>query len=77
LRSAASDASGSPSTTRTSAESPASSRPVTSAGLGLADVTGRLEAGLSADVLVVEGDPLASLAALRNPLLVLAQGREA
>ncbi|WP_372672088.1 amidohydrolase family protein [Amycolatopsis kentuckyensis] len=47
------------------------------AGLGLADVTGRLEAGLAADVLVVEGDPLASLAALRNPLLVLAQGREA
>ncbi|MCR6488580.1 amidohydrolase family protein [Amycolatopsis sp. OK19-0408] len=47
------------------------------AGLGLADVTGRLEPGLAADVLVVEGDPLASLAALRNPLLVLAQGREA
>jgi imidazolonepropionase-like amidohydrolase len=45
------------------------------AGLGLGDVTGRLEAGLAADVLVVEGDPLASLAALRNPLLVLAQGR--
>ncbi|MEU8638721.1 amidohydrolase family protein [Amycolatopsis sp. NPDC048633] len=47
------------------------------AGLGLADVTGRLEPGLAADVLVVEGDPLASLAALRNPLLVLTQGREA
>jgi imidazolonepropionase-like amidohydrolase len=47
------------------------------AGLGLGDVTGRLEAGLAADVLVVEGDPLASLAALRNPLLVLAQGRPA
>ncbi|MFJ7210206.1 amidohydrolase family protein [Amycolatopsis sp. NPDC098790] len=47
------------------------------AGLGLGDVTGRLEAGLAADVLVVEGDPLASLAALRNPLLVLAKGREA
>ncbi|MGK3205345.1 amidohydrolase family protein [Amycolatopsis sp. MEPSY49] len=47
------------------------------AGLGLTDVTGRLEPGLAADVLVVEGDPLASLAALRNPLLVLAQGREA
>lgn len=45
------------------------------AGLGLASVTGRLEPGLAADVLVVEGDPLASLAALRNPLLVLAQGR--
>ncbi|MEU0531705.1 amidohydrolase family protein [Amycolatopsis tolypomycina] len=47
------------------------------AGLGLGEVTGRLEAGLAADVLVVEGDPLASLAALRNPLLVLAQGRPA
>lgn len=47
------------------------------AGLGLAGVTGRLEPGLAADVLVVEGDPMASLAALRNPLLVLAQGREA
>jgi imidazolonepropionase-like amidohydrolase len=47
------------------------------AGLGLAGVTGRLEAGLAADVLVVEGDPLASLAALRNPLLVLARGRAA
>lgn len=47
------------------------------AGLGLGEVTGRLEPGLAADVLVVEGDPLASLAALRNPLLVLTQGREA
>ncbi|WP_326946172.1 amidohydrolase family protein [Amycolatopsis sp. NBC_01307] len=47
------------------------------AGLGLSSVTGRLEAGLAADVLVVEGDPLASLAALRNPLLVLARGRAA
>ncbi|HWD06569.1 MAG TPA: amidohydrolase family protein [Amycolatopsis sp.] len=44
------------------------------AGLGLAAVTGRLEPGLSADVLVVEGDPLAELAALRKPLLVLTQG---
>ncbi|RSD22053.1 amidohydrolase family protein [Amycolatopsis eburnea] len=47
------------------------------AGLGLGEVTGRLEAGLAGDVLVVEGDPLASLGALRNPLLVLAQGRAA
>lgn len=47
------------------------------AGLGLTSVTGRLEPGLAADVLVVEGDPLASLAALRNPLLVLALGRAA
>jgi imidazolonepropionase-like amidohydrolase len=47
------------------------------AGLGLASVTGRLEPGLAADVLVVEGDPLKSLAALRNPLLVLAGGQAA
>jgi imidazolonepropionase-like amidohydrolase len=47
------------------------------AGLGLSGVTGRLEPGLAADVLVVEGDPLASLAALRTPLLVLARGRAA
>ncbi|UOX86407.1 amidohydrolase family protein [Amycolatopsis sp. FBCC-B4732] len=47
------------------------------AGLGLSSVTGRLEAGLAADVLVVEGDPLASLSALRNPLLVLARGQAA
>jgi imidazolonepropionase-like amidohydrolase len=45
------------------------------AGLGLADVTGRLAPGLSADVLVVDGDPLTSLDALRTPLLVMAQGR--
>ncbi|MFI5606231.1 amidohydrolase family protein [Amycolatopsis sp. NPDC051903] len=44
------------------------------AGLGLSAVTGRLEAGLSADVLVVDGDPLAELSALAKPLLVLAQG---
>ncbi|WP_329071435.1 amidohydrolase family protein [Amycolatopsis sp. NBC_01480] len=44
-------------------------------GLGLADVTGRLEPGLAADVLVVDGDPLADLDALRHPLLVMAGGR--
>ncbi|WP_328606394.1 amidohydrolase family protein [Amycolatopsis sp. NBC_00345] len=45
------------------------------AGLGLGGVTGRLEAGLAADVLVVDGDPLADLDALRHPLLVMAEGR--
>jgi imidazolonepropionase-like amidohydrolase len=45
------------------------------AGLGLGAVTGRLEPGLAADVLVVEGNPLQTLSALRNPLLVLARGR--
>jgi len=44
-------------------------------GLGLTSVTGRLAAGLSADVLVVDGDPLADLGALRAVRLVLARGR--
>lgn len=44
------------------------------AGLGLGDVTGRLTPGLSADLLVVDGDPLADLAALRNVLFVLSRG---
>ncbi|MEU3627656.1 amidohydrolase [Amycolatopsis coloradensis] len=43
-------------------------------GLGLGDVTGRLAPGLSADVLVVDGDPLTDLSALRNLRLVLARG---
>ncbi|WP_407655600.1 amidohydrolase family protein [Amycolatopsis rhabdoformis] len=47
------------------------------AGLGLGAVTGRLEPGLAADVLVVDGDPLAELSALGKPLLVLARGVEA
>ncbi|WP_410656412.1 amidohydrolase family protein [Amycolatopsis sp. lyj-112] len=46
-------------------------------GLGLGDVTGRLAPGLSADVLVVDGDPLADLSALRNVLLVLSRGSRA
>ncbi len=43
--------------------------------LGLADETGRLEPGLSADVLVCKGDPLEDLTALRKPLLVMARGQ--
>lgn len=42
--------------------------------LGLAE-TGRVAAGLSADLLVVHGDPLADLRALQRPELVLARGR--
>ncbi|MDT8909545.1 amidohydrolase family protein [Amycolatopsis sp. PS_44_ISF1] len=45
------------------------------AGLGLSGVTGRLEAGLAADLLVVDGDPLSGLDALRHPLLVMTRGR--
>ncbi|ANN20597.1 amidohydrolase [Amycolatopsis orientalis] len=47
------------------------------AGLGLGDVTGRLAPGLSADVLVVDGDPLKDLSALRDVRLVLARGSRA
>ncbi len=41
---------------------------------GLEHETGRLRAGLSADVLVVEGDPTFDLAALLRPRLVLVRG---
>lgn len=43
--------------------------------LGLAAVTGRVAPGLSADLLVVEGDPLADLAALERVRMVFARGR--
>jgi imidazolonepropionase-like amidohydrolase len=43
--------------------------------LGLAGTTGRLAAGHQADVLVVDGDPVADLDALRKVRLVLAAGR--
>ena len=42
--------------------------------LGLGPVCGRLQAGLAADVLVVEGDPLQDLGCLERPRLVLARG---
>ena len=44
-------------------------------GLGLGDVTGRLRAGLAADVLVLDGNPLRDFDALRRPVGVWAQGR--
>ena len=44
------------------------------AALGIADRTGTLEPGRSADVLVVDGNPLEDLSALRRPRLVLARG---
>ncbi|MFD7555851.1 amidohydrolase family protein [Streptomyces sp. NPDC059835] len=42
--------------------------------LGLGKVTGRLLPGLRADLLVVEGDPLSDLQALRRVRLVMADG---
>lgn len=43
--------------------------------LGLGDTTGRLTPGYSADLLVVDGDPLADLGALRAVETVVAGGR--
>ena len=44
------------------------------AGLGLEDQTGLLAEGLAGDVLVVDGDPVADLAALQHPIGVWARG---
>lgn len=44
-------------------------------GLGLGSRTGRLAPGMDADVLVVDGDPTADLAALTRPVAVWARGR--
>ena len=46
-------------------------------GLGIDAVCGRLAPGLSADVLVLAGDPLEDLSHLDRPLLVMAAGRVA
>ncbi len=46
------------------------------AALGLGEVAGVVRAGASADLLFVRGDPLANLDVLRQPVLVLARGRE-
>lgn len=43
--------------------------------LGLDKVTGTLEAGYSADLLVVDGNPLEDLQALRRPQFVMVAGR--
>ena len=43
---------------------------------GLEDRTGRLAAGLQADLLLVDGDALTDVTALQRPRLVLARGRE-
>jgi len=43
--------------------------------LGLSEVTGRIAPGLRADLLVVDGDPLADLRALKAVTAVVADGR--
>ena len=42
--------------------------------LGLGEQIGRVEAGMLADLLAVEGDPTQNISALRNVRLVLKQG---
>jgi imidazolonepropionase-like amidohydrolase len=42
--------------------------------LGLSDTAGRIAPGLSADIIAVEGDPLASVAPLHDVRFVMARG---
>jgi imidazolonepropionase-like amidohydrolase len=44
---------------------------------GAGDRKGRLQAGCDADLLVVDGDPLADISALARPVAVFAAGRPA
>jgi imidazolonepropionase-like amidohydrolase len=46
------------------------------AALGVGQVTGRLAAGYEADLIVVDGDPLADIAALRRLRRVVARGHD-
>jgi imidazolonepropionase-like amidohydrolase len=43
--------------------------------LGISDVAGTIEAGKSADIIAVEGDPLEDMSALRNVRLVMKSGQ--
>lgn len=43
--------------------------------LGIGDRTGAIEPGLEADMIVVAGDPLADVRALRHPVMVINNGR--
>ena len=43
--------------------------------LGVGGVTGAVQAGLCADLLLVEGDPLSDLEALGSPVEVFVRGR--
>jgi imidazolonepropionase-like amidohydrolase len=43
---------------------------------GLQARTGRLEVGLDADLLMVDGDPTADVTTLRRPRVVVSRGRE-
>ena len=53
----------------------ASATALAAAACGLGDSKGRLRAGYDADLLVVDGDPAADIAALARPVAVFAGGR--
>jgi imidazolonepropionase-like amidohydrolase len=53
----------------------ASATSVAAAACGLGDRKGRLRAGYDADLLVVDGDPVADIGALARPTMVFAGGR--
>jgi imidazolonepropionase-like amidohydrolase len=54
----------------------ASATSVAARACGLADRTGRLRAGLDADLLIVDGDPARDIGALRAVRAVVSRGRE-
>lgn len=45
--------------------------------LGIGSTTGRVDPGLSADLLVVDGDPRDDLQTVRRPRIVVARGQRA
>ena len=53
----------------------ASATALAAAACGLGDSKGRLRAGYDADLLVVDGDPVADIGALARPVAVFAGGR--
>jgi imidazolonepropionase-like amidohydrolase len=60
----------------TSAAALASATGAAAGACGLADRTGRLRAGLDADLLAVDGDPLTDITALRAVRTVVSRGRD-
>ena len=48
---------------------------VAAASLNLSDTIGRLAAGLQADIIAVDGDPLSDITALRRVVFVMREGR--
>lgn len=54
----------------------ASATSVAAQACGLGDRTGRLRAGLDADLLIIDGDPAVDITALRSPRSVVSRGHQ-